>query len=232
MVGAATTSIFPRVSREPPRFAFVAAILVGHGLLIYLLLDRSGIFRRETQDAELWNRVYIASIPSLTERAKSQEMATAASATRRPERDTAPIDLEPLAREEVSPVPDGLPPSDSAPSIDWKQEATGAARRSVELGTKAREFSDLTRDDSVLRKKIEEAPKVSRGHRAGDIEMVGPGIERRWVSEKCYWEFGTPPPLFAGQGPMTNPLHCMIGSVEPNSHLFDEIKPKYLREKH
>jgi hypothetical protein len=61
--------------------------------------------------------------------------------------------------------------------------------------------------------------------------MVGPGIERRWVSENCFWEFGRPPPLFTGPLPRINQVQCKLGPAEPNSHLFDEIKPGYLKKR-
>jgi hypothetical protein len=226
-----TTSIFQGVTPAQPRVAFVVAILVGHGLMIYLLLDRSGILRRETPDAELWSRVFISSIPTRAAQADSHKLTSATSAKQKPEIDNVPVDTAPLAQEVATPAQIELPSSSSAPSIDWTHEATVAARRSVEQGSKGRDFGDSTRDDSVLRKKIQEAPHVNHGRRAGVIEMVGPGVERRWVSERCYWEFGSPPPLFSGPGPTLNPLHCMIGPSDPNSHLFDEIKPRYLQDK-
>ena len=57
-----TTSFFQGLTRAQSRVAFILAILVGHGLMIYLLLDRSGILRRESPNAELWSRVYISAI--------------------------------------------------------------------------------------------------------------------------------------------------------------------------
>jgi len=59
--------------------------------------------------------------------------------------------------------------------------------------------------------------------------MIGPGIERRWVSGRCYWEFGRPPDLLWSPGPRINPLRCMAGSGSADGDLFEHLKPKYLQ---
>jgi hypothetical protein len=68
-------------------------------------------------------------------------------------------------------------------------------------------------------------------HRAGEIQVLVPGIERRWLSERCYMEFGHPPELFAGRGPRVNPVRCNVGPDEVRGDLFDHLKPDYLKQR-
>jgi hypothetical protein len=228
----AASSLFG-IAREPPRLLFMAAILFGHGLIVYLLLDRTGMLRVAVASDELWSRVYIAPIPDRRPPSPlSSALDNPAGADTRQPTIKAPVFVPSPLVEKVPPTTSSDPvASDTAPPIDWAREAEDGARRSVQLGASGRLFSDSTRDETRTRREPEEVPKADPGRRAGVIEMVGPGIERRWISQKCYWEFGQPPPLFAGPGPKTNQVHCMVGSAEPNSHLFDEIRPRYLRKK-
>jgi hypothetical protein len=220
------------MTREPPRLLFMVAILLGHGLIVYLLLDRTGMLRAAATGEELWSRVYIS--PLSDRRAPSPPSTVpdnpAKADTRRSSREVKAFVPGPIVEQVPLITPKEPAPSDTSPSIDWSREAEDAARRAVLLGANDRDFSDSTKDETRPRRKIEEAPKTERGHRAGDIEMVGPGIERRWVSENCFWEFGRPPPLFAGPLPRIHQVQCKLGPADPNSHLFDEIKPRYLKK--
>lgn len=181
------------------RSGFIAAILAGHGILLFLLLEHSGAARRQAPAAESGKPIYMVPISVPVDRA--------ASALRKPVTDTPTAGPTSPIPESVLPGPDELHVRGGDRSIDWNRETVSAAQEAVEPRT-----------------------QTSRGHRAGDIETLGPGRERRWVSEKCFWEFGNPPPLFAEPGPRIQAIHCVSGSTEPNGHLLDEIKPRYLQK--
>jgi hypothetical protein len=67
---------------------------------------------------------------------------------------------------------------------------------------------------------------------AGTVEYFDGGIERHWVSSKCYLEYtreAPPPPSLKIQRP--DIIRCTGSGSSTNGHLFDEMKPDYLRER-
>lgn len=215
-----TTVLRRESAHKPPRTIFVAAILFGHGLIVLLLLGRAQE-RRVIPESDIGTLpIYITPMTPRTTRNQTHKVATTRS---------APRDAETSINPPITPTPPapGVPTPPNPP-IDWASEAQQAARRAAQPDERA-QF--IRRDESILRPGPAQPARGDRPHRAGDIEMVGPGIERRWISENCYWEFGRPPPLFTGPLPRLHQVHCKPGALEPAGDLFDEIKPGYLKEK-
>jgi hypothetical protein len=111
--------------------------------------------------------------------------------------------------------------------VDWN----GLADESVpqwDLSTSGhREFGAMPKEEASS----QEAPvEFFRKSRAGEIEMIGPGLERRWISDRCYMEFGHPPDLFFSLAPKANMAYCLAPRL-PRDDLFDHLKPEYLKPK-
>jgi hypothetical protein len=118
-----------------------------------------------------------------------------------------------------------------APRVDWAKEATTAIRNMAQSGSGPVAFGERPKDEAPAAKGPRGLFEKQSPREAGYTEELGPGITRRWLSEKCYMEFGHPPELFPGPGPKFIPVRCIVGSSEADGDLFDHLKPEYLKRK-
>ena len=208
--------------RGQSRGVVVVAIFIGHAVLIYVL-TRTPSLERETADQFSSRPIYLT--PFIVE-----PVAARRSRVLTPRREVRPTATESTALTIAEPVPSSETADTPSPQVDWAQEATAAAREVTRPKSGPRQFGDRPEEEPPPQGKYDRPLLKPPAHRAGDIEMLGPGIERRWVSENCYMEFGHPlPELFPAPGPKVNPVRCRLGSVD--GHIFDHLKPEYLKQK-
>ena len=209
-------------ARNRVRIAVLAGTVLSHALLIWVMATRTTDLEPESADEFSSSPIYLQ--PLIVEPVaprRSQAMTLVRKSQPR-HAESAAITAE---QPEQAPAPSDTP----EPQVDWANEATTIARKladpesgPVQFGNRHKEAPPT--DDRYIHPLIK--PPVRR---AGLIEMVGPGIERRWLSERCYIEFGRLPELFPAPGPRVNPVRCMIGpSID--GHIFDHLKPKYLQQ--
>jgi hypothetical protein len=112
---------------------------------------------------------------------------------------------------------------------DWTGAAVEADRQISRW--KHNGFGEGPADEPLSAKKPLGVFERGSPHRAGDIELFEDGVERRWVSSRCYRDFGGPPDSLARRNPGLNLLHCSAGPREVDGDLFDHLKPGYLKPK-
>ncbi|MEO8316668.1 MAG: hypothetical protein ABI645_17955 [Pseudomonadota bacterium] len=131
-------------------------------------------------------------------------------------------------------VAEPLPDTDLAiplPRVDWAQEVVTTVEAVTRSKREPRKFGALQKKESLPDEESARPLIQPPAHRAGEIEVLGPGIERRWLSENCFMEFGHPLlELFPAPGPKVNPVRCRMGSAV-DGHIFDHLKPEYLKQK-
>ena len=214
----------PSRTPDPLRLLFLAVILLAHAVAIYFLssgTNAPGIVRGDEFPAL---PIYIT--PMLEP--QQQE-------SRSPRAKLAPMKREesPASTAIVTPVPppEGpvAPAADSRP--DWESAATEAAERLARSEAEGdRKYMEETRRDGLPSDKAPPGVFDRDSHHAGDVQVLGPGIERRWISARCYREFGLPPGLLADSRFNVLPITC-LGPQPPDSDLFDHLKPGYLERK-
>jgi hypothetical protein len=207
----------------PSRPFLLAGILVAHALLIYWMA-MSRISLRPERSAEFRSQP-IFLMPLIEEPPPLRRAITPAPA---PANRSQVVPTESTAITLVEPVP--VAPAGNPPDfpIDWNLEAAKAIQKMEQSDSNAVLFGDLPQAEQTT--KAPHGVFEKRNPReAGYIEELAPGITRRWISEKCYQEFGHLPPLFAGQGPAVNPVRCIMEG-DPYGDLFDHLKPEYLKK--
>ena len=108
------------------------------------------------------------------------------------------------------------------------REGSEVVRDRAQSGARFRQFGKAPADAAPEDKAPEGVFDRGPPHRAGDIEQVAPGIERRWLNPYCYREFGRRPELFTASPFRGNPVRCNL-PAEGDTDLFDHLKPKYLQ---
>lgn len=195
------------------------AILLGHAGVIALLLRRAMV--APAPEREVLTVYPIHLMPMVEPQPTSPRLENPARrrATTLP---VTPTIVVPAAEPQQGLVVEPVQPP------DWGEEGSRAAERIVRGNPAPRQFGEARQKPEPLA----EPPSVftKPAHVAGEIQVLGPGVERRWVSEHCYVEYGHPPPLFPGAGPRVNPVRCNVGSREARGDLFDHLKPKYLKQ--
>ncbi len=207
------------VSRLQRRALVWAFILLGHALLIYGMTRGSTLPRVfPVHEAPIASMMLIFIDPS---ELRGREPQSTRSDTFKISPSAASIEIAAI----TLPIQaEGVAQPEAA--IDWVEEGKEAARRLPNVSTDPQESTDREPKGIFERE--------TTRHRAGDIEVIGQGIElieRRWINSRCYREFGNMPELRASAGPKVNPIRCNLGSSVPDGSLFDHLKPDYLKRK-
>jgi hypothetical protein len=228
--GAARTGTGLQVrARDPARAMALVVILLGHAVLIHFMaqhVSASRILEAEEFSAHPIHLLQIVEPeqePPRRSRQESRPVALPAPQIDPDEQGQSPESTEIGAPQQqtVAEVPRA--------QMDW----TGAAAKADQQIAQSRRkgFGAAPQDDPPSEKKplglFERGPQ----HRAGDIEMFEDGVERRWVSSRCYRDFGGPPNPLARRNPRVNPLHCLLGPSAVDEDLFDHLKPGYMKRK-
>jgi hypothetical protein len=206
---------------NPQRLLVLLLVVLGHGLLIYLLTLHSNASRTESTDEFRSVAIYLAPIVELEQGAPRKNSVVEATPTNRQKhKESTAIAL---------PVPQAVPSADIA-QPDWAMEAEEAAQRIANSVAPRRGFGKPSEDNVATDKPPVGIFERGSPHRAGDIEMIGPGIERRWLNENCFQEFGHLPELFPAPGLRVNTVRCLVGRAADGT-LFEHLKPGYLKQK-
>jgi hypothetical protein len=206
---------------KPQRLLALLLVVFGHAVLIYLIASQSHALRPETVDEFTSVPIYLT--PTVQPEREAPRKADVADQLRR----------KTLLRKESTaialPVPESIPIADAA-LPDWSHEAEEAARRMANPVVQRRGFGKPPEDDVVADKPPVGVFERGPSRRMGDIEMIGPGIERRWYSANCFQEFGHLPDLFPAPGLRVNPVRCLVGPRDADGTLFEHLKPEYLKQ--
>lgn len=220
--------------RDPPRTLFLAVILLGHTAAIYLLSIR---FERpqQRQNAEFASLpirlMPLPEVPRTTAPRRGGVEQLVIGPTRPLDDPLDDVPHQPTERSETITLPSPEAESQAARDpISWigqMQAGTGGWGEpdpgTMEFGLEAHQPDP------------EEPPSLNifrsnSPRRAGYVEMLEPGVERRWVSSRCYREFGKPSLVIPGTRPDLNPLTCLTGKGPVRDDLFDHLKPDYLKQ--
>jgi hypothetical protein len=218
--------------RKPSRVLTASLVLIGHAFAIYLLM--AGVATRPDNRVAESSTIAIRLMPvSAPERSARPEFFEPESRVPGP---TDPADLpeivlvnDDMAGTAIS-LPSPQPEPGSRERIDWASQAEQAARRWSEADSGPMKFGPANPRDEPA----DAPPNFFEGNsprKAGYIEMIEPGVERRWINSRCYREFGTKGVQLPGALPNINPVTCLIGSGPVRDDLFDHLKPEYLKDK-
>lgn len=217
--------------RKQPRVFILSLVLLGHGAAIYVLM--AGVPTRSDNRVPSFPTIAIRLMP----------MPAPGPGTRPEVFDTAsraPRAIDPADLPEVVLVNDdlagtaiSLPSLETEPGprerIDWASQAAQTARRWSEPDSGPMKFGPANPGDEPTdpSRNIFES---NSPRKAGYIEMIEPGVERRWINSRCYREFGRKGVQLPGALPNINPVTCLIGSGPVRDDLFDHLKPEYLKD--
>ncbi len=201
-----------------------AGILAGHAVLIFVMATSRTPQRLESVAEVHSLPIYLT--PLIEEPPPIRRKVAPAPIIKAPS-----IAAESTAITTTEPQQVSAVDSPPMPQVDWGKEATKAIRNMAQSESGPATSADRPQDEAPSVKGPRGIFEKRSPREAGYIEELAPGITRRWLSEKCYQEFGHLPPLFADQRPAANPVRCIIGSSEPDGDLFDHLKPEYLKRK-
>lgn len=218
--------------REPPRLLFITIILLGHAAAIQFLSVRIEVLRSEDTSGQLALpiRILLAPPPEANRPSAEQvnRIAPANAARRNVER--AQVELEERQPSTAITLPAPMLEPESQVRPDWAAQAGQIARQLAGQGFGPHSFGQGGEEDELREPAAPNFFELDSPRKAGYIEMLGPGIERRWISSRCYRDFGRPPDRIAGTRPDLNPINCMVGPGAVRDDLFDHLKPDYLEE--
>jgi hypothetical protein len=156
-----------------------------------------------------------------------ERRAPASAASPEAEPDQARVEQ----RQQSAAITLSAPAPESQVSADWATRAGNIARQLAEQDSGARAFGQGAGKDGLREPAAPNFFELDSPRKAGYIEMLGPGVERRWINSRCYRDFGRPPDRIAGTRPDLNPTNCLVGPGAVRDDLFDHIKPGYLEDK-
>jgi hypothetical protein len=212
-----------RAPNSQSRAPIVVAILAAHAVLITIMATSRSAHRPEAMTEFHSLPIYLMPLveEDLPPVSRTQE------ARPRIRMQPVPVPLQSTAITIAAPeqVPASTEPA--GPPVDWAIAGAIAARNA---GERPATVTFGKQPEEEQRKEPRGIFEKKSPREAGYIEEIAPGVTRKWMSDKCYMEFGHPPPLFAGQGPAVNPVQCVMEG-EPDGVLFDHLKPKYLKKK-
>jgi hypothetical protein len=218
--------------RKQPRVLILSLVLLGHTAAIYVLM--AGVPTRADDRVAAFPTIAIRLLPMPAPGpgTRPEVFETASSVPRA----TDPADLPEviLVNGDLAGTALSLPPPETEPGprerIDWASQAAQAARQWAEPDSGPMQFGPAIPGDEP-----KDPPRnifeSNSPRRAGYIEMIEPGVERRWISSRCYREFGAKGVQFPGALPTINPVTCLIGSGPVRDDLFDHLKPEYLKDR-
>jgi hypothetical protein len=192
-------------SEGQSRTLVFAGILAGHAVLIYVMATSSTEARLDAENEFHSLPIYL--IPLIEEPTPIPIAKMSASIVNAQSYLTVTENTSiAIAEPRQVPAAEGTQP----PKIDWAREAGTAIQEMSESKSGSLTFRDRPKEESSSDKKPLGVFERKPAHRAaGIIEELGPGLERRWLSERCYIEFGHLPELIPGRGPRVNPVRCM-----------------------
>lgn len=204
---------------RPPRLVFLTIILLSHAVAIYYMGWRTHA-PRVAQGSEFPALpIYIVPMPEL-ERTEPRNVKTHPVRVKPPEpQESAAI---------ATPLPKPAPDNEQA-RPDWANEAKQAAQRLARSQYERKGMGAAPEDDAPTKRPSDGIYEKENPHRAGDVQVLGQGIERRWISPRCYREFGHIPKPYTGTGINTLPITC-LGPSPPRGDLFEDLKPDYLKK--
>ena len=216
------------------RLLFSAVVLLGHVVVMYFMRESVNSPRAVRRDEASTIPIYIIPLAELG-REKPRKVDTIVSIqarTPRPRESTAIAIPEPPQESTATQVPaPHLAPDLRTTQPDWAGAAEKSVQQLARSTSERRGFGQAPQEDALSNEVPAGVVDGKSPHRAGSIEILGPGYERRWISSRCYREFGGPPSLLAGTGFKVTPTTCLVGSGPPDSDLFEHLKPEYLRRK-
>ena len=218
--------------RKQPRVLIASLVLLGHVLAMYLLI--AGVSARLDHRVPEFATIAIRLMPiPAQERSARTEVLEPESSVPAP---TVPAELPEivLVNDDLSGAAITVPTPQTEPAprqrIDWALQAAQAARRWAEPDSGPMKFGPAQPGDEP-----DDPPRnifeSNSPRKAGYIEMIAPGVERRWINSRCYREFGTQGVQLPGALPNINPVTCLIGAGPVRDDLFDHLKPEYLKDK-
>lgn len=214
--------------REPPRVLFVVIILLGHVAAIQL-------FSIRIEGPSGAQRAAPSAMPIHLMLMTSREMPLAAD---RGESGVSSMVAPVHGMTEA--LPESLPESTAiilpstasvagpVESTDWVAESGRIARQLAEATSGSRAFGDGAEEERLPDAAAPNFFESKSPRKAGYVEMLGPGVERRWISSRCYREFGKPRDRIAGTRADLNSTQCLVGPGPVRDDLFDHLKPDYL----
>ena len=214
--------------RDPRRALVLAVILLGHAVAVYLLSVR--IDRPQPRpDAEFLSlpiRLMPLPEPPRSTTPPREGPDRLVIEPRRPVNEDAPPD--PTERSTAITLPSAE--VESQDPINWIGQMEARAKGFGDPAPGPMEFGLDTNQPQPE----EPAPlnifRSNSPRRAGYVEMLEPGVERRWVSSRCYRDFGKPALIIPGTRPDLNPMTCLVGEGPVRDDLFDHLKPDYLQD--
>jgi hypothetical protein len=212
-------------SEGQSRTLIFVAILASHAVLVYVMATSSTGMRPDIDNGFHSQPIYL--IPFIEELPPIPKEKLPAPTIETQSYSTGSASIEFVAPQEA---PDSL--GTQSRTIDWTKEAEIAIQEMSQSKPGSQNFRDRPEEDPPSGKKPLGVFERKPTHRAaGVIEKLGPGLERRWLSERCYIEFGHLPDLVRGTAPRVNPVRCIMGSSSVDGDLFDHLKPGYLKRK-
>ncbi len=198
-------------------------IIAGHAVLIYLMATSRTPHRLDRVEEFHSQPIYL--LPFIEEPPQVPRADVPAPAIR-----PRPVVAESTAITIAEPQQVPAVENAQAPQVDWANAATTAIQNMARNATVPETFGERKQEEAPAKGPPGIFEKQSP-REAGYTEELAPGITRRWLSEKCYMEFGHLPELFPTPGPKFIPVRCIVGSAEVEGKLFDHLKPDYLKKK-
>jgi len=147
-----------------------------------------------------------------------------------------------VARPVVPPARGETQPSESPSSSSVPIESRAITDWAEEAHSVANDLAERERARAALRSfqhEFAERPKPEppgvfgsekQNHRAGLVELGEGNSERHWVTDNCYFEFDRSAPRAPNlPGARVNPLKCKPPPTGGGEHMFDQLKPGYLK---
>lgn len=218
--------------RARPRVLFIVIVLLGHAAAIHVFSLRIAGSRtaRTAQPMALPIRLVLSPLPgepAAQARSSSSEAPRPATTAVEVAHDVR-FELTEESRAIALPSP-GMNP-DAGERRDWGAAAGRIARQLAEAGSGPMQFGSAGEEEEPREPAAPDFFELDSPRKAGYVEMLGPGRERRWINSRCYRDFGKPPYTITGTRPDLNPINCMVGPGSPRSDLFDHLKPDSLKD--
>jgi len=211
----------PREPTAPPRLLFGAVIIAGHAAAIYVLTLRVDWDRDIGPSLLAVMPISISLTPILGLPRDEARLEIPREVNPR----IAARELEPPEFEAQAASPGRE--TDTGKRADILTSFGRSGRHWADVDSKPLEFGRLQEDDpsTPTNRNFFEGTSPRR---AGFIEMLESGVERRWISSRCYREFGKSRTAPLGAASDLNPITCLVGpGGSPRSDLFDHLKPEY-----
>ncbi|HWL62770.1 MAG TPA: hypothetical protein VNQ32_08225 [Steroidobacteraceae bacterium] len=216
--------------RDRPRVLILTAILGGHASAIYLLM--TGVVAQRDNPRPEFLSYSIRLTPMLIPEIKVQPEGSDLESELRESSQPAELAIVLPEEDQVSTAV-SLPTLDDEPEpwkrIDWASQAEQSTRAWSEPDSGPMKFGSTDEDEEPSDDPPRNIFEGNSPRRAGIVEMIEPGVERRWINSRCYREFGRKRDQVAGTRPDLNPVSCLIGSGPVRDDLFDHLKPDYLK---